>query len=71
MPDNEPYEPTAAERDAADMTDDVEDLAADLFELTGEEIPDELDVEDLDALVAATPPDVDYAPYDEDDEEPA
>lgn len=71
MPDTQPYELTAGQRDAEDITDDVEDLGEDLFDLTGDEIPDELDVEDLDDLVAATPTDVDHAPYDEDDEKQA
>ena len=71
MPDTQPYELTAGQRDAEDITDDDEDLGEDLFDLTGDEIPDELDDEDLDDLVAATPPDVDYPPYDEDDEEQA
>lgn len=71
MPETQPYELTAGERDAEDITDDVEDLGDDLFDLTGDEIPDELDVQDLDDLVAATPTDVDFGPYDEDDEEQA
>ncbi|WP_392542564.1 hypothetical protein [Oryzobacter telluris] len=69
MSDTEVYDSTAGERDARDATDDVGDLAEDLFDLTGDEIPDELDVADLDDLVAATSPDVEYSPYDEEDEE--
>lgn len=71
MLDTQPYERTAGERDAENITDDVEDLGEEPFDLTGDRIPDELDVADLDDLVAATPSEVDYSPYDEDDEEQA
>ena len=60
MPDSQPQDPTAGVRDAEDITYEVEDLGEDLFDLTGDEIPDELDVGDLDDLVNATPDEPDY-----------
>ena len=66
MSDTESYALTAGERDARDLADDVPDLLADTFRLTGDEIPEELDVGNLDELVAATSPDVDDVPSDED-----
>ena len=60
MPDTQPYGLTAGERDGEDITSDVEDLGEDLFDLSGDEIPDELDVGDLDDLVNATPDEPDY-----------
>ena len=65
MPDNLATDPTAGVRDAEEITDDVEDLGEDLFDLTGDEIPDELDVGDLDDLVNATPDEPDYDSFEE------
>ena len=65
MPDTQPYGPTAGERDAEDITNHVEDLGEDLFDLTGDEIPDELDVGDLDDLVNATPDEPNYNSFEE------
>jgi hypothetical protein len=65
MPDTQPQGPTAGLRDAEDITDDVEDLGEDLFDLTGDEIQDELDVGDLDDLVNATRDEPDYDSFEE------
>ena len=65
MSDTQPAELTAGQRDAQGITDDVEDLGEDLFDLTGDEIPDELDVGDLDDLVNATPDEPDYDSFEE------
>ena len=71
MPDNQLYDPTPGQRDAEDIVNDVEDFGEDLFDLTGDEIPEELDVGDLDDLVNATPDEPDYDSFEgpEDDAE--
>ena len=43
----------------------MEDVGEALFDLTGDEIPDELDVGDLDELVSATPDEPDYDSFEE------
>jgi hypothetical protein len=65
MSDTESFGPTAGVRDSEDIVDDVEDVGGDLFDLTGDEIPDELDVGDLDDLVSATPDEPDYDSFEE------
>ena len=65
MSDTESFGPTAGVRDAEDIIDEVEDVGEALFDLTGDEIPDELDVGDLDELVSATPDEPDYDSFEE------
>ena len=56
---------TPHEREAQNLTDDVEDIGdTSGLDLDGDGIPDDLDVGDLDDLVAAAPeePDDDFDP---------
>ena len=70
MPATQPDELSPGQRDAEDITDDVEDIG-DQSDLDGDGIPDNLDVGDLDDLVNATPdePDNDSFEQPEDDAE--